>query len=121
MDRAHRTDEGHKATKDIIFPLGTREDTQKRKIGRGTTAVNNSQPGQLWMGADYTSWADLATRARGIDGWREMIRVKFPHIKNTLPNKKRAGKNSNFNSLLRPTGSSSYGAVVLPPDRVGAN
>ena len=22
-----------------------------------------------------------AARARGVDGWREMIRVKFPHIK----------------------------------------
>ena len=59
------------------------------------------------MGADYTSWADLVTRARGIEGWRKAIRVKFPHIKNTPTNKKQAGKNSNFSSLLR------YGLIIL--------
>ena len=84
-------------------------------------AGNNSRPGQLWMGADYTSWTDLVTRARDIEGWREMIRVKFPHIKNKPTNKKRAGKNPNFNSLLRPADSSSYGTVILSPDRAGAN
>ena len=87
----------------------------------GPWAGNNSRPGQLWMGADYTSWADLVTRARGIEGWRKAIRAKFPHIKNTPTNKKTGRKKSNFNSLLRPTGSSSYGAVVLSPDRAGAN
>ena len=87
----------------------------------GPWAGHNSGPGQLWMGADYTSWADLVTSARDIERWRKAIRVKFPHIKNTPTNKKQAGKNSNFSSLLRPTDSSSYGAVVLSPDRAGAN
>ena len=82
---------------------------------------NNSRPGQLWMDADYTSWTDLVTRARDIEGWKKMIRVKFPHIKNTSTNKKRAKYNPNFNSLLRPTDASSYGVVVLSPDRAGAN
>ena len=87
----------------------------------GPWAGNNSRPGQLWMDADYTSWADLVTRARDIEGWRKAIRVKFPHIKKSPTNKKQAGNNSNFSSLLRPKGSSTYGAVVLSPDRAGAN
>ena len=37
----------------------------------GPWAGNNSRPGQLWMGADYTSWTDLVTRARGIEGSRD--------------------------------------------------
>ena len=60
----------------------------------GPWAGNNSRPSQLWMGVDYNSWADLVTRARGIEGWREMIRVKFPHIKNKSTSKKTSRKKS---------------------------